>query len=107
MDQRTMRKAIRHGLRFGAASASARLALGCVGVAFMARLLLYSLLGKQDRHYGNPRLLWRLRQETGQPGAANQGSRARWETKADNMSATAIGCAGIVLSTMQDIKRVR
>src|SRR5260370_38672571 len=77
MDQRTMRKAIRHELRFGAASASARWALGCVGVAFMVRLLLYSLLGNQDGHYGNPRLLRRLRQENGQPGAANQASRSR------------------------------
>src|SRR5260370_41114735 len=107
MDQRTMRKAIRHGPRFGAASAAARLALGCMGVAFMTRLLLYSLLRNQDRHYGNPRLLRRLRQETGRPGAANQAPRARMETKADNMSSTAIVCGAIVLPPMQDIRRVR
>src|SRR5579864_8030613 len=80
VDQRTMRKIRSHGLGFGGAGAAIRLPLDCVGAESMEQPPAFASFG-QDGHYGNARLLRRLRQENEQTGAAKRARRGRVETK--------------------------
>src|SRR5579864_409664 len=80
MDQRTIRKISRQGPGFAAVGASGRLPLDCIGAESMEKPPAFASFG-QDGHYGNARLLRRLRQENEQTGAAKRARRGRVETK--------------------------